>query len=392
MIELSEAYVIGLLSDAQRKLPRLTAEMQQAQARATAVDAELSGLIRRLDACRRAAAGAEEQIAQLTQTMADGNLKIASLHQEVAGLKRRAEDIKTEMDRVGQGAIQQRLRRDRARVLVQIEDRDKAIATMRAQVDEARAALQAAETQAEAERDRARHIIKELDALQSQLPRPQLFAELFSMRAGIAHCQMFLDRDAAAWRAELRSAIDVMATLHRELKAGKYRLDKNSDLIGGRSTASVEAAYGAVALGDEELALEVFGLVTDPELFFHHIFNVFRVWCLGLWLSGRHNELRELLRLHRYGDRLRGGYAEAFEGLVARDEAMLGRGLDIIVRQEWAQSQAPQLVRAAGVVNVGAIAIARLARARGLRVTVRSPTVPAELCPPAPARSAALPR
>ena len=54
---------------------------------------------------------------------------------------------------------------------------------------------------------------------------------------------------------ELREAISWVVTLHTELRKGSYRLDKNSDLVGGRAMASAEALYGAAALA-KELGIE----------------------------------------------------------------------------------------------------------------------------------------
>ena len=56
-------------------------------------------------------------------------------------------------------------------------------------------------------------------------------------------------------------------------------------LVGGRATATAEALYAAVAIGELDLARELFAVATDPNLYFHEIFNVFRVWALGLWLA-----------------------------------------------------------------------------------------------------------
>jgi hypothetical protein len=191
-----------------------------------------------------------------------------------------------------------------------------------------------------------------------------------------AHCELFLERRADRWSALSREAIGYVLTLHRELRAGKYRLDQNSELVGGRSMASAEALYAAVALGDDRLAGELFGLVTDPGLFFHQIFNVFRVWCVGLYLGNRVAELRALLGLHQYSEGLRGAYVQTFLGLLARDQKRVTTGLKDLTRHEWEIWLDPSLERGAGIVNVGAVALRRLALARGLGVRVPGPTVP----------------
>lgn len=380
MSELSEAYCIGLLGDVEAQLPVLVREMEQARRRAEAVDAELSGLVRRLDDARIAQEDAQSRANRAAQVVGDGNAKIASVHQETASLKRRADDIKIEMDRVGPGAIHQRLRRERARFLVQIEDREKIIAGQREIIERARAELTEAESTGESERERSRAIVKSLDALQSQLPRPRLFADLFSARAGLAHCRLFLGEDVAVWQRDVRGAIAEMQRLHSELRAGKYRLDKNSDLVGGRANESADAAYAAVAIGDYALARELFTVITDPTLFFHNIFNIYRLWALGLYLHERWPELGTLLRTHQYEGALGGAYALAFRALMERDRASLTRALAAIAQKEWQQWQNPKLTRAAGVVSFGAVAIARLARRGGIDVKPTFPTVPERLC------------
>ncbi len=379
MVQLNEAYVIGLLSDLEAEVPRREGELRAARVRAASIDAELGNLIGRLDAAKGAAEQAAEQAAAAVTSISEHNARIAALHQEIASLKRRSDELKTEMDRIGPGAIQRRLRRDRAKLTVQIEDREAEITTRRAEVEQARAALQEAEGAELAEKDRVRLVTAELDKLQALLPSPYAYTGLFDHRAARAHCRLFLDHDVAAWRGELGAAIGLVEALHGELRAGKYRLDRNSELVGGRAMATAEAIYGAVALADEARAASLFALATDPALFFHQIFNVFRVWCLGLYLAGRRRELGELLRLHQFATGLRGGYAQVFIGLLTDEVVRVEQGLRAIAKHEWELWQDPALVRGAGVVNLGSVALMRLARARRLQVDAPGPTVPPEL-------------
>lgn len=379
MPEYSEAYILGLLTDVSEVVPRLDQSLSVARRRAAAVDGELSSLIERLDQSRQALAQAERQRGRSALEINETNLRIASLHQEVAGIKRRSEDIKTEMDRVGPGAIQRRLRRERAKLSVQVDDREQEIATVRQEGDEARAVLQAAEKTAVEEKDRGRVIVQELDKLQSQLPDPAMMARLFEARAGLAHCDLVLGGSPEDWRVALTEASELMFELHRDLRRGKYRLDTNSELIGGRSMASAEAVFGLVALDNPERAEELFELVVEPSLYFHDIFNVFRVWCLGHYLQGNRSELLEILRHHQYADGLRGGYVQAFIGLSTGKSELVEKGLRRIVRHEWEVWSDPSLVRAAGVVNLGAVALCKLAHQRGMKFASPGPTVPRAL-------------
>jgi hypothetical protein len=374
--ELSQAYVIALCAELERRVPALRAELEASRARAARVDAELTALVGRLAAAKQKLEDLRRRQAQLAQTMSEKNSRVAQAHQESGALTKKASDIKTEMDRVGPGQIQIRLRRERAKLLVQIEDREKEVTKLRAEVDSARHGLTDAETETSSERDRQRQVFGELDGLQAQLPRPQLYTELtLGMMAG-AHCRLFLDQAMPPWTADLGRALDLVSELHKELRKGSYRLDKNSELLGGRDTATVEATYAAVAIGEQARARELFALGTDPSLFFDQIFNTFRLYCLGFYLESRTNELRSLLQRHEFSTGLRGGYVQAFAGLLAKDQAKVGAALRVIVKHEWEVWQDPKLVRGAGVVNVGATAIARLALDRGLRVVLPGPTVP----------------
>jgi hypothetical protein len=379
VVELSEAYVLGLLADLEVDVPAIESELHKARKRASAVDAELSNIVRRLDASKAALEEAEDVASRAASRIHDHNMRIATLHQEIAGLRRRSEDLKTDMSRVEPGAAYRQLRRERAKLTIQIEDREQENDGLRRDVARERDTRQQAEEVALAERDRSRMIAGELDKLQSMLPSPHLYVDLFDRSAARAHCHMFLEKDRSAWAEELRRAIGLMAELHGELRAGKYRLDKNSEIVGGRAMASAEAIYGAVALGDNALARELFELVTDPTLFFHEIFNIFRIWCLGLYLEGRTSELRELLRLHQFAPGLRGAYGETFMGLLLSDEQRVARGIRMIIRYEWEIWQSPSLVRGFGIINLAAIALVRMARDRQMRVGVSGPTIPREL-------------
>ena len=383
MIALNEGYVIGLLADAELAVPMLEREMAEGSRRDRAVDAELSAALKRLDGSKIAVERGEQQLGKLALEVSEGNQRTASLHQEVASLKRRSEDLKTEMERVGPGAIYQKLRRDRAKLQVQVEDRERELLALKTRIDTAREALQQADQGLVAERERMQAITRELDRLEQELPRPDLHMRLFTATAARAHCRFFLERQAPAWRRELRGAIETVVELHRALRAGKYRLDRHSDLVGGRATASAEALYAAVAIGEDGLARELFSLITDPSLYFVEIFSVFRVWCLGLYLHNQRNQLARLLQVHQWAPGLRGAYVEAFQGLLQKDARQLTTGLKNLARHEWEVWQDPRELRGAGVVNVGGLALARLARAQRVAFARSGPvagsTIPDEL-------------
>lgn len=379
MPDLTEAYVLGLASELGSELPELERKMTQAQLHAHAVDGELRQMLQRLDGAKQGLEQAQADVAHLTVQLSDRNQRIATLHQEMAGYRKRGDDLKAEMDRVGPGAIQRRLRRERAKHLVQIEDREAEVVALREAAEQDRQALHAREAALVVEKDRARSIVHELDRLQAQLPSPDLFIRLFEVEAGLAHCTYFMARDAAAWHRSLGAAIARVERLHSELRAGKYRLDRNSDIVGGRAQATGEALCAAVVAGDRVRARALFHLATDPSLFFHQIFNVFRVWTFGLYLDGRVAELRELLRAHQYEPGLRGAYVEGFDSLIAGDVISLERAVRNVARLEWEGWQDPRRVRGAGVVSLGSLALVRLASDRQLSLRLELPSVPLAL-------------
>ncbi len=375
----NEGYVIGLLADLEQSAPRLLEEFNLANKRASVIDAELGQLLLRYDSSNANIKEARQTVVKAGLQINDDNLQIANLHQEIASLRRRSEDVKTEMERVGPGAIARKLRRERAKLQVQVEDREEEIEDLRTSVEKLRQQLQDAEETVGNERDRNRAVTLELDKLQGQLPSPYLYTKLFETLSARAHCRLFLDETLDAWRGEVKIAIGYTLKLHRELRAGKYRLDKNSELVGGRAMATAEAMFGAVALRDNKVALEIFDSATDPGLFFHQIFNVFRVWCLGLYLKGRHVELSELLRHHQFSEGLRGGYVNAFIGILKKNPKQVAVGIKDMAKHEWELWQDPNMVRGAGVVNLGAVALSCLALDAGIAISVPGPTVPDSL-------------
>lgn len=379
MPQLSEPYVLGLLADLDVEVPVVSKQLVQAKKKVQAVEAELLSLVRRHEASRstgdEARARAQTAVLRINGT----NTRIATLHQEIGFLKKRKDDLKREMARVGPGALHRRLRRELAKLSIRLEDREEEVNAARVDAERLRAKLHEAEAAVEAERGRTRAIANELDELQSHLPSPYLYTSLFDRLVARAHCRLYLDSEPEPWAQELRSSIALMLELHGELRTGKYRLDKHSDIVGGRAMATAEALYGAVAIGDGALCRELFELAVDPSLFFHQIFNVFRVWCLGLYLNGSHTELRDLLRIHQNASGLRGGYVEAFLGVLDADAGRVERGIVAITKHEWEIWQDPQRVRGAGVVNLGAVALTRIAIGLGMLVRRVGPTVPEEL-------------
>ena len=226
--------------------------------------------------------------------------------------------------------------------------------------------------------DREREVGKELDLLQAQLPAPELYLQLFAAAGWPGPLPARPGPQARRLVQEMEAAQAAIWDVHAALRAGRYRLDTQSSLLGGRAQETGESLYAWVAMGNRPKAQQLFSLVTDPNLFFHHIFHVFRVWCVGLYVSERFEELRELVELHFYGDGLRGAYAQAFSALLKHEGREFAMATKSLVQQEWQAAQrAPE--PALGVVNVNAVALCRLAAGARLPLPELGETVPREL-------------
>lgn len=368
---------MGLLADLERRVLEAQAALEQAEVRGAAVDRELQGVLVRFDGVRDEIQRLRDVSDGAARTIADNNQKLGSAHRDLGVLQRKSDELLEAM-RNSAGDAQRQIRRSRARVLVDIEDQQTVLGKLTVLVEGARSQLHAAQQDMVAGNDREREIGKELDLLQAQLPLPDLYLRLFAARAGRAHCLLTLDHKRDVWERDMREAQAPVWEVHRALRAGRYRLDTQSSLLGGRALETGESLYAWVAMGDRSRAQALFALVTDPHLFFHHIFHVFRTWCLGLYLSERLEELRELVTLHYYGDGLRGAYAQAFAALLDRDGRAFAMAARSLVQQEWqAARRAPE--PALGVVNVNAVALCRLAAGARLPLPELGPTVPREL-------------
>lgn len=379
MSNLSEAYVLGLMAEVAHKLPAVQEELARAQERVAAVDSELQRAATNHQGAAQSVRDCEENSVRNQRELAESNQTIASLHQELAGIKRKIDEIQAEMDREGQGQLFRRLRRERARQLNLQDERDDKLKLIQERVMTIRTELSQLDEQAARASDLLLNAREDLESHQEALPAPRLYTQVFELGVSAAHCEFFLDRDANLWCESVEEAVGWMVTLHEGLRAGRYQLDRNSHFVAGRSTASAEAIYASIAVGNLTLAGELFRSVTDPNLFFHEIFNVFRVWCAGLWLNGDVQSLRKLLARYEFAEGLRGGYVQGFSGLLEADTEKVSGGLKEICRYEIELWQDPSLNRGLGVVNLGAVGLARLALDAGLRVAIPGNTVPDEL-------------
>ncbi|MED5463860.1 MAG: hypothetical protein VX699_04330, partial [Myxococcota bacterium] len=319
---LSQAYVLGLFSESGRWFAAVEDKMASARSQGAPVVKELGELLSEVGAQEEGLGVSRRRVAALMAQIAEGNATLATRHQRAASLRLRADEIKEKMTRVGRhDSGYGHMRRERAKVLVGLEDSGVETEALQREIEGLRGGVKELEAEIKRGSGELKTLRSRLDELQGIFPDPGLFVELFEARVGLAHCNLYLGEDVDAWRGEILRAINGLVDLHRDLSAGKYRVDRNSEYLGGRSSATGDAMYAAVALGEWELARDLFELVCEPDLYFHHIFEVFRCWCLGLFLSDRKGELKELLDEHQFSEGLRDGYSRCFRGLVESDEA-----------------------------------------------------------------------
>lgn len=382
MQTLNEAYVLGALPDVEHRISELTKCLHKQDIQHVHAEQQLDILAKELTAGKKTMKDTQSVVAKSLIELQEKNVQLSNVFQEIAGLKRRSEELKKELIRLGKDEGYRKIRRERAKLLVQTEEKEHQAQSLESEVQALRDSRKKEETAIRLAQDQMNQLGMEMDQLQAELPDPKLLGELADSLMARAHCQMFLDRNASHWQTALRTAIDHIAALHRALKKGRYRLDKHSDLVAGRSNATSNACYGALCLDNPSLAKEIFELASDPQVFFHHIFQVFRLWCVGLYVSSRKSELEELLKMHWHAPGLRGGYVRAFAGLLTQHQDMFDKGVSTIVRQEWDQEQATHNMRGLCVINVNAIALLKMGRMQKLSTKkIQDPTIPKELCP-----------
>ena len=377
-VELTPALAVGLLAQSEPLAAKHAQALREAQTRAKDLSHALREATARYMAHRDAMRRFKEEGQAAANVISANNTKLGRLHQQSDALRRRADELLQAFKQSTDPMAQAQLRRSRAEVMVTLEDRQKTLKALGATVEQARAARQHAQHESFALQESERALVRELDALQAQLPEPHLFFDLFEATAACSHCNFVLDRNRNAWITQLTLAIDPVFALHGDLKAGRYRLDKNSAYVGGRALATAEAMYACVAMEKPRRAVRLFQLATDPELFFHQIFHVFRAWCLGLYLQSQHEALYELATMHQFTEGVSGAYANAFLALLQRDPLLWQHAMRSLVQGEWQASQRHR-IRGLGLVNVNAVALCQLGKRVGMPALNLGPQVPPEL-------------
>ena len=383
VLSLSDAYVIGLASDLSAVLREKEGAIRGLREGSIEVEGVLGEVLAELVAGRESLDKLEREHGVVSRRISELNGELSALHQRSGVLQVRTEEMKKKMFIVGRSDPDYRhLRRERARLLNEGEDLAAEIAGVEAGVEGERGRLNKVDEGLAPARVRVDESEAQISHLQGKIPQPGVVVELFEIRVASLNCEFFLEGDSARWSEGLVEAVGGMVRLHRELRGGRYRIDRNSEFVGGRATATGEALYGAVVIGRKEDAGELFRLACESDLFFHDIFGVFRCWCLGLYLEERFEELRTLLAAHRFSEGLREAYVASFSALLEGDSRRLSVGLKDLLRLEWQVWLGAGERRGLGVVNFAASALMVLAREAGMTVTVDAPTIPAYLRTP----------
>ncbi len=372
----NEAQVLTVLAELSAEVEDLKAKVKEARLLAESTKAELAGILSRLDTLRATIQRGEKDIEELSEKIGAENDQILSLHQDVAILKQKAEEIKEEIAKLGRSPSANKLKRERARLNVRIEDKEAELSQLKPQVEADKKALEDLEARREENNHQYRAVQKELSNLQAMLPSPYLYTDLYSAVTKEAHANYYLDKDSARWAKTLGGAFGIVYDLSCDIRSGKYRLDRYSDLIGGRSTASVEALYSAVLLGHSAKALEFFKITSDPALYFHNIFNIMRFWLMGFYLDQKWAPMRELLRYYRHSDGMRSAYVEAWLAILDGNQVLFDRAIRFIVRYEFQSATAKE---GPELISLPALTLAKLALRHGLQCNIKVQTVPQEL-------------
>jgi|GEM_PF-6191085 len=220
----------------------------------------------------------------------------------------------------------------------------------------------------------------QIKALQHSLPDPHLFAWLGLARLAKANVHMRINQKKSIYLESVQHAVLPIEQMHKELRAGRYRLDRFGDLLAGRHESTVQAMYAYVAIGDLESARRLFSLATDENMFFHHIFNVFRMFLLGDFLSHNHERLNYLTRVHRYDFGLWRAYVQAFVSLQNKNSTTFMWAIQQILKiEDQSQQQmlgAPQMkIPGIDSIHVPVLALTQLALSAGMTVSLLDPRV-----------------
>lgn len=391
------AYVLGILSNLERQLAEHEKAFDAQQKIAGVHQSDLKQTLARLDADTKILSALQNTHEKAARMLAEHNQQAGELLQQIGFLQNKSDEMRKRMGNVRDTDSYRRMRRSRAEYSIKIEDRQKKLDKLQPPITESRQTMETTHQQIIVQKDALRLLRNRLTELQTQQVPASLCFGIFGDRIGYAHACAFLDahevdaprRDRSPqtlplrkqWEERVLEAVHWVRNVHLALNAGQYAVEDATSWIGGRAQFTNEALYALAALGRFEEALQLYALAHVEEHFFHHIYEPFRGGCLGMFLSGRHHELWEVLRLHRYSPGVRGAYAQAYADLLQGDAQSFNQQLEQIAIAEWRmwqQSGTP----AVGLVNVNVLGLLQMAQLRDFsRPRTYPATLPWPLCP-----------
>jgi len=380
MHELCTGYVLNLLAEVDRELPQIEQELEAGWAQARSTDnqfQEIGATLRMLG----------DKIAQAGGMIRDFGLNLAGKTQQVGSTVRDRDVLQKKLDFVSaefQRAKLARqdyklLRRQRAKIRNRMTDLNERIETLHRESDDLRNQRDSLVEMRKVLQIQEEDFRAQVGVLHRSYPSALKRLRQAELAMGKAHCDFYVDKDVMAWRRSLEEVIDGVLRFHQDLRSGRYDLEANSQVIGGRVAISSDAIFACLCLGEKKKAIQLFREIVAPNLPFFEIFNVYRTWLLGHYLEGNADALQSMLASEQFSEGIREAYARTFHGLVQKNGALLRLGLRDICAHEWSFYRRAQVCRGRGVISLTGVAIARLAIENQVAVELPGPTVPPAL-------------
>ncbi len=368
-------YALALLSDLHKREPVLAEKLARRRRAAETVRSQLEEELSQAEARAVVQRDIELRMRQCREKIHGLNAMLPTLYREIEIFRRQRTTYFARMRAAISPEEQIEFRSAAAKADAQSKAHEEELAGIGVKVNTLHEELKAHEKSHQEVIDARNVASGSIRKLRTKWPAPEELTELFDVRMGIAHCEWALEGSVDVWRSHVKAANALSEELNTGFVRGFYAPEVHSDVVGGRHWISSESVFAAVACGDIPYAKTLFTGAARADMAFDHIFHIYRLWTLGLYLENRHDELLRMLRRHRYSTGVRGAYTQAWAGLLAGDSARFSEAVSEIIDEEWRTWSSSGSARALGVVCVPATALIYLAKERGLVVSVTSSRV-----------------
>jgi hypothetical protein len=373
----SEAHLLALLVDVQRQTAEATHLLEPWAAQAQSQRQRVHEALLVWRAQKNTLEGLQKKRTALISKASQTEQKINRFQHELTGFRKKLAQISKEVasDAERGVSISARLRRERVNTTLQIREHEDSIAqetqALEALKSEIKEVVQAYVPEWDLEiKHRA-----SLESLQKHLPKPSLIVKSATCALAYVHVQYRLSRDFTQWKKGLEQVYADLLPLYRDMREGFYRVDKHSALLAGRSRTTVDVLCALVVAGKHTEALKWFEVVADREAYFHSMYEIFRMWCFGFYLTENHEALSGLLVQYAHTEYAQGAYVQAFTALLQDDAYAFNKALKALLEWECDTFTGPAdpVSRSLSVVSVGASALVVCAKKRGIDVLVDDP-------------------